>query len=701
MFVDGYYVKELTSMSDNLVLHRNIHTVRFSRFGFSDSTYVFEDPISINVDLQPFSYVSETDSVVEEHLPNGLPKYYKAMTTDNSGAVPVTVSKKRIASPFGVSHAVQPQSDLFQLRRLAGDPFASLRMAMILDQQKFLTPDSVYLLLNGDEGIFEKVAFPFPGVTYDSLVQKVLLDTVYFPQASTVLGLSLNRKLAPISIGSLVTGSEDQPFSISLYDLFADPDSIPDDMTFAVNGTGSGITAQLVGDSIVITPDYQFNGNSDFTITATHDWLTVTQTVQVDVSPVNDAPVVSELQPVQLCSGAAANVNFASFLTDADNAVVDLSVSVTVTAVNNPNYTTSDLVVTTIGQVSTLSTAIPTGAIFTIAVSANDGQANSNVRTVQVTVQPPVVVSILPENAVQCNGQPLQLWGTGADSYAWGYTIPNIGYIGIAATDTFTFSTIPTGNVTLTGTTGNCQGSASYTLASANGPVVSLESGTTELCLGDSTVITASGATQYQWQSDQPFAINSTNQIWAHPTADATYIAIGTDGSGCDGTATLAIEVYDIPIAPVISNAGGPLESSYSNGNQWYLNGQPLIDGTGQQLTNPLPGVYTVEHTDANGCTSMSESYEVLEIVTGVDNGGMIGRIDIIPNPNLGQFDLVMSNPSANSTYQLFDMLGQLLQEGTITSDRTTINMPQVAEGVYFIEVRSETSVRRNRIVKL
>ncbi|MBP9151320.1 MAG: T9SS type A sorting domain-containing protein [Flavobacteriales bacterium] len=686
LYVDGYYVKELTSMTDNLVLHRNIHTVRFSRFGFSDSTYVFEDPISINVNLQPFSYVSETDSVVEEHLPNGLPRYYKAMTTDNAGNVAVTVSKKRIASPFGLTHAVEPRSDLFQLRRLAGSPAAILRTAMVLDQQEFLTPDSVYLLLNGIAGVFEKFPFPYPNVTYDSLVQKVLLDSLYFPQSSSVLGLSLNRKLAPIAIGSALSANEDESIAISIYDLFADPDSIPNDLTFNVTGNGSGITVQVVGDSIFITLDDNYNGSTSIDLEATHDWLTVSHTFDIQIEPVNDAPQIAEVESISFCVGSDYTLDLTNYLTDIDNPIGDLIIQVEPILVDNPLASVSDLIATTNQQSVTFSNSTIEGN-FTVVVVANDGQDNSTVQTFLVHVSPQFQVAIEPEVPVICDGQPMEIWGVGGQTYVWSFAGLEIG-----SDDTLALPTsIPLPGLTqyvisVVATNGACESTAQITVPALQSPIVTIQADLTEVCEGDSVILVADGADQYLWQSSEDFSIASSSSIWASPLGNAIYQVSGESAvGGCEGTDEVFITVNSSPLAPTIADNGLGLQSSYPTGNQWYLNGQLMPGETGQTLNNPGPGTYTVEYTDENGCTSISDPYVI--IVTGITDESGITKIEVYPNPNNGQFELVLSEFNNQSTYQIFDNLGQLTQTGNITSERTAIDMSKSSVGVYMLRL--------------
>jgi Secretion system C-terminal sorting domain len=81
------------------------------------------------------------------------------------------------------------------------------------------------------------------------------------------------------------------------------------------------------------------------------------------------------------------------------------------------------------------------------------------------------------------------------------------------------------------------------------------------------------------------------------------------------------IFVYNRPVAPVISAAGGltacagdppvSLNSSYGTGNQWFFNGQPLPGPGNFFVSATQPGYYSVQFTSVDGCRVMSDSVRV------------------------------------------------------------------------------------------
>ena len=80
------------------------------------------------------------------------------------------------------------------------------------------------------------------------------------------------------------------------------------------------------------------------------------------------------------------------------------------------------------------------------------------------------------------------------------------------------------------------------------------------------------------------------------------------------------VQVFEIPDDPQIS-INDPVElcvggsailfSSYDEGNQWFLNSEPIENATEIDLEVTVSGIYAVEYTSPEGCTAYSAEYEV------------------------------------------------------------------------------------------
>ncbi len=140
-----------------------------------------------------------------------------------------------------------------------------------------------------------------------------------------------------------------------------------------------------------------------------------------------------------------------------------------------------------------------------------------------------------------------------------------------------------------------------YTGGSA--PSVSI-TGNITICSGESTTLTASGASTYSWDTG-----DNTPSITVNPTTTTTYTVTGSNSNGTD-VETITVTVNTSPGTPVITNSGGTLDAGISGMTyQWYLNGSPITGATSQTYSPTQTGDYTVEITNTAGCSSTSAIY--------------------------------------------------------------------------------------------
>ena len=79
-------------------------------------------------------------------------------------------------------------------------------------------------------------------------------------------------------------------------------------------------------------------------------------------------------------------------------------------------------------------------------------------------------------------------------------------------------------------------------------PVVSITSTENPICNGNSTKLTANGASGYLWSN----GLGTSNSITVNPVSQTTYSVTGTS-SGCSKTATLTVKVNSRPVAHFIT----------------------------------------------------------------------------------------------------------------------------------------------------
>jgi hypothetical protein len=168
-----------------------------------------------------------------------------------------------------------------------------------------------------------------------------------------------------------------------------------------------------------------------------------------------------------------------------------------------------------------------------------------------------------------------------------------------------------------------------------------------------------------------------------------------TNPTGCTAASTSQPTTVTIPSVDTITQSGYVLTSLTESSYQWYQGATLLTGATAQTYTASQNGVYSVYVTDANGCSSASNSLTV----TGVGiNEITASNYKVYPNPATEQIQLDLthmeqSTLSSLSGIAVYDMLGNKLKSQSITD--TTISVSDLSNGVYIIAVTDKNDNRK------
>ena len=367
----------------------------------------------------------------------------------------------------------------------------------------------------------------------------------------------------------------------------------------AVNYTWSpntGLSASS-GSSVIANP----------TITTTY---TVTGTSGLNCN--DDDTVVVNVLPLPTVNSNPANPDIC----------IGESISITLNGAVNYQWSPSTGLNVTNGPTVTANPTVTT--TYTVTVTGANGCTTTKSVTVVVHQLPNLNVN--PNPVVLCLNTPQNITVTGASTYTWS---PNSG---ISASTGNIVSASPTSNITYTivGTTVfGCMDSTTVPV-SVNVNTVAT-SPDYDLCLGESTTMTANNGNTYQWTPNSGLSSNTGGTVTANPTITTTYTATAITTSGCQTTDTVLIVVHPIPnvgLVPgsviqcagttIVLNASGATTYSWSPNNS-------LSASTGATVNaNPfINTTYTVIGTDLNGCKDSAFSqitvYPLPPIDAGID----------------------------------------------------------------------------------
>ncbi len=128
------------------------------------------------------------------------------------------------------------------------------------------------------------------------------------------------------------------------------------------------------------------------------------------------------------------------------------------------------------------------------------------------------------------------------------------------------------------------------------------------VCLGESVELEATGGISYLWQKIEG-AASTLSKITVTPTQTTTYTVTVTDANGCSKDVSKKVTVNDLPKPAITGTAkvcrGESVTLTASGGNTYlWSTGETTKQIT---VTPALTTTYTVEATNANGCTSEAE----------------------------------------------------------------------------------------------
>ncbi|MGZ3940840.1 MAG: FG-GAP-like repeat-containing protein, partial [Bacteroidia bacterium] len=250
-------------------------------------------------------------------------------------------------------------------------------------------------------------------------------------------------------------------------------------------------------------------GTTSYTLSATNTQCTTTTVATVSVTP---TPTLSIFGNTFICSGSSTTLTGGTATTYTWSA-------------NAGNSHLSSVIVS------------PTSTDVYYLSGENNGCVATTSVTVNVTSTPTVIIS---GSLAICTGQGTTLLGSSASNYTWS--------TGDHTSNT-TVSPMTNTSYTLTEANGVCTGSAVATVSVTTTPTVSV-SGISNLCFGNSAVLSACCATTYTWSSNAGNAV--TNTVSVNPTSGTTYTVTGgnplADASGeCVASDTKSINVVTVP----------------------------------------------------------------------------------------------------------------------------------------------------------
>jgi len=346
------------------------------------------------------------------------------------------------------------------------------------------------------------------------------------------------------------------------------------------NGFSSGSQNPTIGGATVLA-------SGTYTLSVINACGTVTATTPVTVNPT--PTLTANAGPAAICAGG----------------------STTLTGGGATTYTWTPGGLTG----STISVSPGATATYTVNGTSVAGCPAAATQTVAVTVNTLPVLTAGAGPATICAGGSTTLTGSGASTYTW---TP-----GALTGSTVSVSPGSTQTYTLNGTSAaGCAAAATQTVAVTVNPLPTLNitSPPPTICSGNSTTLSASGATTYTWT---PGGMTGST-VSVSPGSTQNYTVTGTSAAGCVAAATQTVAVT-VNATPTLTIGGGPaaicsggsvnLTGSGASTYTWTPN-TSISSTTGPSVTvTPTVTItYTLNGTSAAGCPAAGTKTTIITV---------------------------------------------------------------------------------------
>jgi hypothetical protein len=305
-------------------------------------------------------------------------------------------------------------------------------------------------------------------------------------------------------------------------------------------------------------------------------------------------------------------------------------------------------------------------------------------------------VNIIANNTSICEGQAVSLTAAGADTYTWN-TGDNNAAINPVPLQVGLNTFVVNGTSALTG----CSVSVSQSVFVNPAPDIYISANNPVVCAGKPVVLTALGASTYSWNTG-----GNSPYTTVMPTTGTSYTVLGSNSYGCTSSASFSVSVNNLPGVGASASrqnicSGESLELTGTGADtyEWQSSSNFVLIGSPITVFPSASGAYTVTGMDVNGCTANAVVTIGVDACTGISQYAGANGVRVYPNPNNGSF-VVEMNDQQLKTVEVTDMMGRLIATTNSSADKIDMDLRAVSNGIYYVKVKTDSTVEVIKIVK-
>ena len=208
--------------------------------------------------------------------------------------------------------------------------------------------------------------------------------------------------------------------------------------------------------------------------------------------------------------------------------------------------------------------------------------------------------------------------------------------------------------------------------------------------------LTASEGSSYQWFLEDELLADTTQTITVEQSGN--YQVEITDQIGCTFRSERVEVIVCTATIPTIEVEDNTLTASETGSYRWFLDGEALPDTT-QSIEAAESGSYTVEVTDASGCSATSEALEIN--ITGIEDPRLAREVLTYPNPVSTRLT-VDSQIQEAVEIQIYSSDGLLMYENSMAagSHHLHVALDNFSPGLYIIQLQSTKGLSHRKLIK-
>jgi Secretion system C-terminal sorting domain/FG-GAP-like repeat len=279
-------------------------------------------------------------------------------------------------------------------------------------------------------------------------------------------------------------------------------------------------------------------------------------------------------------------------------------------------------------------------------------------------------------NSLTFNASAINIW---SEEYTWlidGEIISNSAQLSVAYTNPFWLE-VNVNNLVCG------EGIDSIYVESINGSMPQILANDTIVCEDESIWLFSNFEVGNVWMINDSILSNSN----AIEIENAGIYSLTVQQGNCLSN-TDDIEIVEIPNpnVPIITQVGNTISIESQTGvyYQWYFDNQPIIGANSEFFTINASGLYAVEVSSVDGCSSSNSIYCISTSVFDLANSSFCY---VYPNPTAEMCNIELVGLWRNPYLYLYSITGQLIFYNNIPTSKNQIDLSSVSNGMYLLSI--------------